>query len=651
MKRRMAGNQRMPRWSGFDDGETLMVAVHGLRAWAHGETPQNIPARPEIVRRIDSVVRPALLATAWPRWLFLERAFFDAGATGDLLFAALVLRTMCQEVQRLHALDLGADKLAALASSSDRLDQERLQLFVKVAWATLDNLPQPTILEGEDWPRLKIMATEMPQLEKARAALNSYVHPNYGSHIAALFPESASAARLLLAAVVALYEAFFSLSWSERPVTGASVPTGIGALESWPRSVRRLQSQTLPEARGTAGNSELAEVMKAPALIEWLTVERKRNDLTDMVRDPTLAPLLDQLPRRKTMGGVAHAVATFKMWEGAGAIDILHLVAARQAEQLLTREFPSGAPGPSDQVRFVRFTSLSLQLAVLIDQVKAAAFKVQLVRQITQGNSVGAWLCMRSLIEYRALVVWLPQKVGISLDSLAEKLHAGLDLPADAAAVGQPVANFLASQAKNSTEDRRSWVMAESGDIRTAWLNLDQVVEEAFPKDDRFQTLYALASASMHGRHSRARDLVRNPNALAAQARSLGLIVLERLCDRNEEMDHLSASLVQFVRLEHAGNVGGTTAATTDDMAQKAFGDFKGGLEPGVDYSGDGTAENPFRFGGHLQFHQASYALLEQLGIDLSQCRRELIHDGAERLYDRWHAPGRDFWFHVPIIP
>jgi hypothetical protein len=49
----------------------------------------------------------------------------------------------------------------------------------------------------------------MPDLEKARASLNSYVHPNYGSHIAALFSERTSAARFLLEAMVAIYKAFF----------------------------------------------------------------------------------------------------------------------------------------------------------------------------------------------------------------------------------------------------------------------------------------------------------------------------------------------------------------------------------------------------------------------------------------------------------
>ena len=106
-------------------------------------------------------------------------------------------------------------------------DQERLKQFLSFAWASFAPLPTDTILEGSGWPSLNSTAKAIPRLEMARAALNSYVHPNYGSHIAALFPERSSAARLLLEAVVGVYEAFFALSWSEKPISGLTLPLGI----------------------------------------------------------------------------------------------------------------------------------------------------------------------------------------------------------------------------------------------------------------------------------------------------------------------------------------------------------------------------------------------------------------------------------------
>jgi hypothetical protein len=72
-------------------------------------------------------------------------------------------------------------------------------------------------------------------------------------------------------------------------------------------------------------------------------------------------------------------------------------------------------------------------------------------------------------------------------------------------------------------------------------------------------------------------------------------------------------------------------------------------LVPGKDYAGKGTAESPFLFGSHLQFHRASYALLNQMGIDAAKCSRAVDYDGAGRLCDRWTTPAGDYWFQLPI--
>jgi hypothetical protein len=204
---------------------------------------------------------------------------------------------------------------------------------------------------------------------------------------------------------------------------------------------------------------------------------------------------------------------------------------------------------------------------------------------------------------------------------------------------------FLAAQAKGSKEDQRSWVVSERGGIRTAWLNLTKIVEMAFPGDDKFRTLYALASAAMHGRSVRGVDLVLDSGREKADARQIGLLVLERICNRDEEMDHLASAAIQLARLDHAANFGGTAAASTDQVAQEAFGLLKKTLTPGVDYTGDGTANSPFVFGSHLQFHQASHKLLAELGVDVKRCLCALDLSVPGRLRDQWKAPDRDYWF------
>jgi hypothetical protein len=646
LRQRRTGNQRMPQGNTQRETDQFTTGVAALRDLANGNLPPNNRQYSEIVRRTHEAVSPALRANNWPRWLLLERAFLNASETGDLLFAGLVLRTMCEEVQRLHALDLDADELANLAGSDSAEKHKRLKLFFAVAWTSLDRLSSEMVLDGKEWPKLSLMAKLKPDLEAARAALNSYVHPNYGSHIVALYPESASAARLLLSAVVCIYEAFFALSWSGLPIYDPSRAMGTGPLRSWQHSARQLLSRTLPELRRFAGDQALSEGLELPTLTEWLGAEHE--DSERLLQSAEMVPLLSDLPRASKSGASADDASSYLTWAGARPTDVLQFAAARRAEQLLADEFPSGAPDTDDQVRWLKFNAKSLQLAMLIDETKGAAFRTQLVRQLTQENPVAVWLLVRSLIEHRALATWLPNQVKLSLDALASDLTAGAPLPEEASEIAQPIANFLAAQAMKSGEDQRAWVLDERGDVRNAWLNLGNVVKEGFAEGDRFHVIYSLASAVLHGRLNRGYDLMLNFARATRQTNHIGILVLERICNRDEKMDHLSLAFAQWARLNHAADFGGTQAAPDDAMARQVFGDFEGTLTFGTDYSGQGTADSPFYIETHLQFHPASYSLLRQMGGDPGKDKRTLECSSEGYLCDRWSTSDRDFWFRLP---
>jgi len=648
LERRSSGNQCVPHWTAPDNGEKLALGICALRAWANGEPPKDPKVHSQVIRHIYEIIQPLLHAAIWPRWLLLERAFLDSSATGDLLFAALTLRTMCEEVQRLHALDLDVDRLAQLAASNEIADQERFKLFLSVALVSLDTLPEDMILQGKNWPNMKPVRANMPELEKAQSALNAYVHPNYGSHISALFPESTAAAQLLLEAIVAVYKTFFTLSWAEQPVAGPTFAIGVGTLDPWQRLVENFQSHIVPEIQQRAAGSEIVDVIKISKVIEWLT--RKRDDFEDILYDLASGPMLKDFPRwPKNASADGAVLQCFRMWDGARAIDLITLASARNSERLLAKEFPSGAPDSADQVRWLRFNAQSIGLAMLLDQVKVASFKTQLVRQITQGNSLGILLCVRSLIEHRALASWLPQKVRASLTDLADQLHVATPLPENAVNVEQPLANFLTAQAKESREDHRSWIMRESGGTRIAWLNLGNVVNAAFSETDYFRHLYAFTSGAMHGRTFRGCELMLDETSRTSYARSIGMLVLERLCDGDEEMDHLATAFNLSAQLDHAANFGGTSAAETDIMAQQVFDPIRKELILEADYTGEGTADDPFQIGSHLQFYQASYKLLGQLGVDVANCPRGIEYSATGYLCDRWRAPDRDYWFLVKV--
>jgi hypothetical protein len=193
--------------------------------------------------------------------------------------------------------------------------------------------------------------------------------------------------------------------------------------------------------------------------------------------------------------------------------------------------------------------------------------------------------------------------------------------------------------------------MNEQGGVRSAWLNLRNIVEASFPGDVRSRRLYALSSAAMHSRSCRGIDLLLRAADMTTYARRVGLLVLERLSDWGEEMDHLSAAAVASVRMDHAAAFGGAPAAATDSIAQRVFGQFDNAFVPDVDYSGDGTKENPFSIASHLEYYQASYALLEQLGVSAGASRRVLDHDASGHLCDRWYGPDREYWFKAPVHP
>jgi hypothetical protein len=110
---------------------------------------------------------------------------------------------------------------------------------------------------------------------------------------------------------------------------------------------------------------------------------------------------------------------------------------------------------------------------------------------------------------------------------------------------------------------------------------------------------------------------------------------------------HLRSGPRRRTETEQKRDFGGTSAAITDVMAQQALGRIAGPPMLGTDYTGEETAESPYRFGPHLQLHQASRALLKQLGTDIARCLRTPDHSVAGCLCDRWKTPNRDYWFQV----
>lgn len=626
LARRSKGNQRLPRWNSDQASSDFPRIMGALRRWVGGEPPADLSARPVVASRIHVTIFPALSALRWPRWLYLERAFLDGSATGDLHFAAIALRALCEELKWQNALDLSEEALKSLAVSPNDDDQERLLLFLRVVLCSLDDLPQNIVLEGVGWPSLELFATKLPRLHGAQQALNDYVHPNYGSHIVALYPERAAAARVLLESMIDIYDEFFRLSWAEVPLKGPSKPLGIGAVQRWPRTVEHFLKRSLPELRKIP---ELNMALGQNSVSCWLSVNQ--NDAAAMLNSPELTGLIP-----------THNQDVFSKR------DILTLVCARLSEQRLIEEFPDGAPEPSAQVRWLRFVSGSLELAVSLDLVKGAAFKVQLVRQIVAGNDLGIDLCIRSLVEHRACTEWLVKRLGGAWEALGKRVKPDLPLPNESAVLDKTLADFL-SGTKATVEEAFPWVMREIGGRRTGSLNLRTAVEQAFPEDDRFRQFYSVSSAAIHGRLLRGIEIAASDNYRNSAAVALGVLVLERLTNPDETMDVVAPAFVLAHSIDHAASVGGSTSVRGEVQAKQAFGQFGGKLKLGRDYTGEGTREAPFRFRRHLSFHSTSYELLAQLGV--TNPVRKLDRSMNGLLCDCYSADDREWWFEITGQP
>jgi hypothetical protein len=92
LRRRARGNHLVPKWDVKLTAELrARLELEELRRWTDGEPPADVSRRPLIATRIYEAVALALRAAAWPRWLFLERAFLDGSNAGDLLFSALAI--------------------------------------------------------------------------------------------------------------------------------------------------------------------------------------------------------------------------------------------------------------------------------------------------------------------------------------------------------------------------------------------------------------------------------------------------------------------------------------------------------------------------------------------------------------------------------
>jgi hypothetical protein len=633
LRRRSSGNHKypVPPESVFARADHAVVAI---RDWVHRHSPLAEPPE-EAAKAIYDQAWPLLRAAAWPRWLLLERAFLDASNSGDLHFAALLLRTMCEEIDRQHLLDVDRSMFVSFAASTVLEERDRFAKILEGARSSIAPLTRAALdlPSGED--RSERPAGEV-ELDRVRASLNDYIHPNYGSQVAALYPERTTAAVVLLTAVVAVYRSFFALSWSGQKPRGSSRPVPVQHL-SQSRAARDVVSRVLPAARG------LLQELEIPSALDWLM--QPHGAAMNVLGSPEATALLNTLPNPVKTADLR--IAGDGSWSGTAPNALLNRALARRSEFLLTTEFPNGAPSVQETDRWFSFLSRAIELILLVNELKEALFKTQLVRQLAQGNALAIELCLRSLIEHRATVAALPERLTRKWIEAARRLQPGGSLPQSIEDIDNTIAKLLAGR-RSSKEPLLPFATREDGKPILASISLPTLIADAFENSPAISKNYDLASAAIHGRIQRGKELLRDRSGSeTAHARLMGLNVLDWICNISEQKKYWYPALQIMMSAKHAALQSCKVPSGDSRKTRQVMGEYEGTFKANKDYTGEGTKAAPILFRTHLLYYSATRHFLKQMNIQPTG-PSVLDRDDQGCLCDRYTAPTRDWWFAIP---
>lgn len=619
-----------------------MQAAERARSWLQGELPEPRERRAAIASIYEGV-QPVLETIRWTRWLELERALLDASETGDVLFAASVLRTMIEEIGRLRALALSPEELAKGAVSQNEQKGALARRFLAAAWTSILSTKNLKDCERSivDSPG-KRMQLNRP-LKEAYGTLNSFVHPNYGSHMAALYPEGRQTGLAILEAIVALYDEFYMLSEPlgalpppPAPPSAALALSHVILLEKFEEQIKDLFPEPLAELLRKQFENGSAHLRPGRILPDFILDEYMQGEGTNEA--------LSNLPQ---YCGDLVGLARFRIWSGANASDVLQFSAARRAEAKLSTGFPGGPPSIDEGSAWLDFNRLALQLTMVASTTKVSSLQTQLIRQIVAGAPMGIWLVMRPLIEQWALGIWLPSDIDAALDAAASSATS-LDIPEGAEPIAQSLAGYLSALANRRVDVAPPWAMQAGADQPFGTLDLARVIESAFGTDRFWQKQYSLACDAMHGVTNRAFDLASDRIGEVRGAQAQGALVLVRCLA--ETLDVAVAAIHGYRRVDHAqaADIGpnGPGARWNLGMGER--------LAAGRDYTGVGTQVDPFVIAAHIDYHAGVHRLVEDLCdenyidlLDRHEIMWNIIKGKDNQFYDRCDCGDKSFWFSV----
>lgn len=301
--------------------------------------------------------------------------------------------------------------------------------------------------------------------------------------------------------------------------------------------------------------------------------------------------------------------------------------------------FPSRPP----YAPWVRFVRISIELSILLSQLKTQAMRLATIRMLNRGNPLGAVLCARSLLEHYALGLYLGERVLADWKTIQDTARSNRPLKPALDALERDVARYL-SGTKGTEELSRSWRERWERLKPGQYMGIPTPIERAFPGGDLRGFLYGYFSQIVHGAQLTGGDLL-EPGAeeLVYVVLAKAVAVLASLEQIDSELDvvataHLAmeklAAIERVVEAQEGADLPRTVRASV----------LPGRLKPGRDVWGSGTAEGPYRFRASLDYYEAFNRFCEQEEIRIAQ-RVAWISGGF--LGDRViMIDGREIFFH-----
>jgi hypothetical protein len=558
-----------------------------------------------------------LRASYWPRWKQLEKSFELASASGDLLLSGLVLRTQIEELDLYAQIDLLLDLTKRVEN------KEALAADLRSNFHRLSTVVDSTLLFRCEAPTHEQLTQptnrgiRIEELKETYHELGDYVHPNYGSHLLFVRPQSVLAGQIISNAFIAVNE--FFLNWCG-PTQSEQSPS-FAVVERANRPVQVIV-EAIPSFVSRCENPELKRslLLAEESLKHFCELENAAEDTAQQI--PVTATMEQRQELNKLLAPLADALEPTQaphelesIFCDVSTIDWpvpLHtndarmrwgLFVSRSAEALESKaaEFLLN-PSLATEMEYARWFDLisdAIMLTVCVTDLKIKILAEHAASLLLQENVLGSALCIRSILEHHAVIIESTRNFLQEWDAAHDAARNQKDAAPKILDLEKHVARFLVGT-KNTREIPTSW--KKRWDDKPRLFHVMKAIDKT-----ALELPYGLLSKIVHGEVYRGGDL------LGSGARQVthGLILrltsfLGSLLDIELQKDRTFSAMAVAYKLAHTA---ARQARTTEELVQIfALERMPDKFVRGRDIRGEGTESTPYRFRHGLLYPEVIYA-------------------------------------------